>query len=76
MSFTAISDRILIIQDPNLALYEKPVFTGKIHSIGDSCVREGKQVKEGDHIVFSKGNHPQQGEYLVIREEQIYAKIL
>lgn len=76
MSFTAISDRILLIPDPNLALYEKPVYTGVIHSIGPACEREGKLVKEGDRIAFAKGNHPVQGDFTVIREEQIYAKLL
>lgn len=75
MEFTAVSDRILIIQDPKIALHDNPPQTGTIHSIGPSCNKEGKQVKEGDHVVFSRGNHPEQGDHIVIRETQLYAKL-
>ena len=76
MGFTAISDRILIIQDQKLPFQEKEPQTGIIFSIGSGCTKEGKSVKEGDRVVFSKGNHPEQGEYKIIREEQLYAQIL
>lgn len=75
MEITAISDRILIIEDPKLASQVKPPNTGTIYSIGNGCSREGLEIKEGDKVVFKNGNHPEQGEYKIIREEQLYAKL-
>lgn len=73
MDFKAISDRILIIQDEMLPMQETPPQTGIIFSIGGNCSQEGLSVKEGERVLFAKGGHPKQGEYLVIRETQLYA---
>ena len=75
VEITAISDRILIIQDPKLPLQEKEPQIGVVYSIGPGCCREGLEVKEGDRVVFGRGAHAERGDYKIIREEQLYAVI-
>ena len=68
----AISDRILIKADEGND-YTLPDFlptTGTVESSNTNV------VKQGDKVVFQKGNHPTHEGLIIIREEQLYAKIL
>lgn len=65
----AIADRVLIEQDTKGEWDLNEPFTGIVFSINHPV------IKDGDRVVFSKGNHPKQGDYIVVRHEQLYAKI-
>ncbi len=75
----ALADRILIKpHNPELPLHipgERVATEGEVVSIGPACKNQGKDVKQGDKVVFKRSLHDSLDGLIILREDQILATI-